>query len=260
MTFVIMAGGTGGHVFPALSVAEVLRGRGHTVTWIGTRQGLEARLVPEAGLDIEWIEIGGVRGKGIATRLKAPFALARGVLQAWRILRRLRPGAVLGMGGFASGPGGLAARLAGFPLLLHEQNTVPGLTNRVLSRLAQRVMEGFPGSFPASRRAEYVGNPVRADIAALPAPAERFAGRNGAPRVLVLGGSQGARILNECLPLALARLGDTLKPEVWHQCGAADVDRVTAAYREQGVSARVTTFISDMAQAYAWADLAVCRA
>ncbi|MGH8372666.1 MAG: undecaprenyldiphospho-muramoylpentapeptide beta-N-acetylglucosaminyltransferase [Gammaproteobacteria bacterium] len=259
-SFVIMAGGTGGHIFPALAVADVLRGRGHAVTWIGTRQGLEAKLVPDAGIPIEWIDVGGVRGKGIATLFKSPFVLARALIQALRILRRLQPAAALGMGGFASGPGGIAARLSGCPLVLHEQNAVPGLTNRMLSHVATRVMEGFPGSFPVARNAEYVGNPVRASITNLPPPAERFANRNGALRLLVIGGSQGARVLNENLPLAIARLNSALRPEVWHQTGTRDVETVTAAYREHGVPARVAAFIDDMAEAYAWADLAVCRA
>ncbi|MGH8369695.1 MAG: undecaprenyldiphospho-muramoylpentapeptide beta-N-acetylglucosaminyltransferase [Gammaproteobacteria bacterium] len=257
---VIMAGGTGGHIFPALAVADVLRGRGHAVTWIGTRQGLEAKLVPDAGIPIEWIEVGGVRGKGLVTLLKSPFILARALLQALRILRRLQPSAALGMGGFASGPGGIAARLSGCPLVLHEQNAVPGLTNRMLSHVATRVMEGFPASFPVARNAEYVGNPVRAEIAALPSPTERFADRNDAARLLVLGGSQGAHVLNETLPLAIARLDTALRPAVWHQTGTRDVEAVTAAYREHGVEARVDAFIDDMAEAYAWADLAVCRA
>lgn len=257
---VIMAGGTGGHIFPALAVADVLRGRGHTVTWIGTRQGLEARLVPDAGIPIEWIDVAGVRGKGVATLFKSPFVLTHALIQALRILHRLKPAAALGMGGFASGPGGIAARLSGCPLVLHEQNAVPGLTNRVLSHVATHVMEGFPGSFPVARQAEYVGNPVRTAIASLPSPAERLANRTGAARLLVLGGSQGARVLNETLPLAIARLDIALRPEVWHQTGARDVDTVTTAYREHGVRARVVAFIEDMAEAYAWADLAVCRA
>lgn len=257
---VIMAGGTGGHIFPALAVADVLRGRGHAVTWIGTRQGLEAKLVPDAGIPIEWIDVGGVRGKGMAAVLKAPFVLLRALTQALRILRRVKPVAALGMGGFASGPGGIAARLSGCPLILHEQNAIPGFTNRMLSHVANCTLEGFPGSFPASIHAEYVGNPVRAAISALPSPAERFANRTGVARLLVMGGSQGARVLNETLPLAIARLDAALRPEVWHQTGARDLDTVTAAYREHDVPARVMAFIDDMAQAYAWADLAVCRA
>ncbi|HET7650660.1 MAG TPA: undecaprenyldiphospho-muramoylpentapeptide beta-N-acetylglucosaminyltransferase [Gammaproteobacteria bacterium] len=260
MMIVIMAGGTGGHIFPALAVADVLRARGHAVTWIGTRQGLEAKLVPGAGIPIEWIEVGGVRGKGAATLLKSPFTVLRAMLQALRILRRIKPRVALGMGGFASGPGGIAARLTGCPLVLHEQNAVPGVTNRILSHFATRVMEGFPGSFSANRNVEYVGNPVRAAIAALPSPATRFAGRDGASRLLILGGSQGARILNEVVPAAVARMDVTSRPEIWHQTGARDVETVAAAYREQNIPARVVAFIDDMAEAYAWADLAVCRA
>ncbi|HEX5339937.1 MAG TPA: undecaprenyldiphospho-muramoylpentapeptide beta-N-acetylglucosaminyltransferase [Gammaproteobacteria bacterium] len=258
-SIVIMAGGTGGHIFPALAVAEVLRSRGHAVTWIGTRDGLEARLVPDAGIPVEWIDVRGVRGKGLAALLKSPFMLVRALLQALRILHRLRPRVALGMGGFVSGPGGIAARLSGCPLVLHEQNAVPGLTNRVLSHIASRVMEGFPGSFPAPRHAEYVGNPVRVGIAALPPPTERFADRSGVSRLLVLGGSRGARVLNATLPLAVARLDAVSRPEVWHQTGVHDVETVAAGYREQGIPARVTAFIDDMAEAYAWADLAVCR-
>lgn len=257
---VIMAGGTGGHIFPALAVADVLRARGHQVTWIGTRQGLEARLVPAAGIPMEWIDVGGVRGKGVFTLLKAPFTLTRALTQALAIFRRLRPTAALGMGGFASGPGGLAARLSGCPLVLHEQNAVPGVTNRILSRLTQHVLEGFPGSFGPGRHARHVGNPVRAAIAALPAPSKRFAGRSGPARLLVIGGSQGARVLNENLPAAVALLklrGATV--EVLHQTGARDLESVQVQYREHHVEARVASFIEDMAAAYAWADLAVCR-
>lgn len=259
MKIVIMAGGTGGHVFPALAVADALRARGHEVTWIGTRSGLEARVVPAAGFPLEWIEVAGLRGKGWRTLLVAPWRVARALGQAWKILRRLRPAVALGMGGFASGPGGLAARLRGCPLVLHEQNAVPGFTNRVLSRVARRVLEGFPGSFAAARRAEYVGNPVRDEILALPAPEQRFAGRDGALRLLVIGGSQGARALNETLPPALAELEVPL-PEIWHQTGTRDVEAVAQAYRERNIPARVAAFIENMAEAYAWADLVVCRA
>lgn len=256
---VIMAGGTGGHVFPALAVADVLRARGHAVTWIGTRQGLEARVVPAAGIPMEWIEMSGVRGKGVGPLLKSPFMLSRALLQALGIFRRLKPAAALGMGGYASAPGGLAARLAGCPLVLHEQNAVPGASNRLLSRLARRVLEGFPGSFPVGRRAEYVGNPVRVAIASLPEPEKRFAGREGPMRLLVIGGSQGARVLNEQVPAALAMLEPGRRPEVLHQTGVQDNRTVEARYREQGIEARVAPFIDDMAAAYGWADLAVCR-
>ncbi len=256
---VIMAGGTGGHIFPALAVADVLRAKGHAVTWIGTRQGMEARLVPAAGIPVEWIDVGGVRGKGLGTLLKTPFTVSRALVQALGIFRRLKPAAALGMGGFASGPGGLAARLAGCPLVLHEQNAVPGVTNRILSRLSRNVLEGFPGSFPLSRHARHVGNPVRAAIAALPPPEQRFAGRSGPLRLLVIGGSQGARVLNENLPAALALLQAKRRPEVLHQTGTKDAESVGARYKELGVEARVAPFIDDMAAAYAWADLAVCR-
>lgn len=256
---VVMAGGTGGHVFPALAVADVLRAKGHAVTWIGTRQGLEARVVPAAGFPVEWVDMGGVRGKGMLTLLKAPFMLSRAMLQALAIFRRLRPAAALGMGGFASAPGGLAARLSGCPLVLHEQNAVPGVTNRMLSHLTCHVLEGFAGSFPARRHAAHVGNPVRRAIAALPPPEKRFAGRSGAARLLILGGSQGARVLNEQVPPAVALLSAAKRPEVWHQTGTADAEAVTSRYRDVGVTAKVTAFIDDMAAAYAWADLVVCR-
>lgn len=255
---VIMAGGTGGHVFPALAVADVLRARGHHVTWIGTRQGLEARIVPAAGIPMEWIDVGGVRGKGAGALLRSPFVLSRALLQALSVFRRLRPAAALGMGGFASGPGGIAARLAGCPLVVHEQNAVPGVTNRILSHMSRHVLEGFPGSFPARRRARYVGNPVRAVITALPPPEKRFAGRAGPMRLLIIGGSQGARVLNQNVPAAIAQLSSG-SVEVLHQTGVKDAEAVSTLYREHHVEARVTPFIDDMAAAYAWADLAVCR-
>jgi len=258
--FVVMAGGTGGHIFPALAVADVLRSRGHSVTWIGTRQGLEARLVPAAGYPMEWIDVGGMRGKGLGTWLKSPFVLSHALTQSMSIFRRLKPAAALGMGGFASGPGGIAARLTGCPLVLHEQNAVPGLTNRVLSRVTKNVLEGFPGAFGPGRHAEHVGNPVRGAIAALPVPEQRFAKRKGQPHLLVIGGSQGAHSLNENLPAAIAELSKRRRPEILHQTGAKDVEQVTARYAGLGVEAKVTAFIDDMAAAYAWADLAVCRA
>ncbi|HEV2110510.1 MAG TPA: undecaprenyldiphospho-muramoylpentapeptide beta-N-acetylglucosaminyltransferase, partial [Gammaproteobacteria bacterium] len=246
------------HVFPALAVADVLRARGYMVTWIGTRQGLEARVVPAAGIPMEWIDVGGVRGKGAGALLKTPLMLSRALLQAMAVFRRLKPAAALGMGGFASGPGGVAARLTGCPLVVHEQNAVPGVTNRILGRMSRHVLEGFPGSFSARRHARYVGNPVRAAIAALPPPEKRFAGRSGARRLLVIGGSQGARVLNLNAPAAVAGL-EAGSVEVLHQTGVRDAEAVTTLYREHQVEARVTPFIDDMAAAYAWADLAVCR-
>ena len=260
MKVVIMAGGTGGHVFPALAVAEVLRARGHQLAWMGTQTGLEARVAASAGIPMECIRVGGVRGKGMLTLLKAPYTLMNAIAQARAIFRRFKPQVALGMGGYTSGPGGLAARLLGCPLVLHEQNAVPGMTNRVLSHVATQVLEGFPGSFVASRHARTVGNPVRSAIAQLPVPEVRFAKRSGRGRLLVIGGSQGARVLNNNVPLTLAQSDTALRPEVWHQSGVRDVDQVMQAYCNHGIAARVTPFIKDMAAAYDWADLVLCRA
>jgi UDP-N-acetylglucosamine--N-acetylmuramyl-(pentapeptide) pyrophosphoryl-undecaprenol N-acetylglucosamine transferase len=256
----VMAGGTGGHVFPALAVASLLRDQGMEVFWIGTRKGMEARLVPAQGIPMEWLTIEGLRGKSARALLTAPWRLLVALREAHGILRRRRPSVVLGMGGFASGPGGLMARLLRLPLVIQEQNRVPGLTNRWLARIADRVFEAFPGSFPRSRRAVVCGNPVRAEIAAIPAPAERMAARSGPRRLLVLGGSLGARVLNETVPNAVATLPEELRPEILHQAGELTVETARTAYREAEVNARVTPFIDDMATAYAWADLAVCRA
>ncbi|WP_295405463.1 undecaprenyldiphospho-muramoylpentapeptide beta-N-acetylglucosaminyltransferase [uncultured Thiocystis sp.] len=256
----VMAGGTGGHVFPALAVAERLRASGAEVFWIGTRQGMESRLVPEHGFEIEWIRIEGLRGKGLGQRLRAPFKLAGALWQARAILRRRRPSLVLGMGGFASGPGGLTARAMGLPLVIHEQNFVPGMTNQWLARVATAVFEAFPGSFPDDRCAVATGNPVRQSILDLPPPRERLSGRSGAARLLVLGGSLGAQVLNEMLPAALAAMPAGARPEVRHQAGERTLETARDAYRLAGVEAEIMPFISDMADAYAWADLVVCRA
>ncbi|WP_295881322.1 undecaprenyldiphospho-muramoylpentapeptide beta-N-acetylglucosaminyltransferase [uncultured Thiohalocapsa sp.] len=255
-----MAGGTGGHVFPALAVAEVLRARGAEVFWIGTRAGLEARLVPAHGFAMEYVGIQGVRGKGLKALLTAPFKLAAAVREAAGILKRRGAQTVLGMGGFVAGPGGLAAKLQGRALVIQEQNSVPGMTNLWLSRVADRVFEAFPGSFPGARRAIDSGNPVRADIAALPPPAARLVGRSGPPRLLVVGGSLGAKALNETVPAALALLAPDARPLVRHQAGEKTLDIARTAYAAAGVEAEVTPFIDDMAAAYAWADLLVCRA
>lgn len=261
----IMAGGTGGHVFPALAVAERLRDQGMRVFWIGTRRGMEARLVPEHGFEMEWIRIEGLRGKGLAQLLRAPLRLALALGQAWRILRRRRPSVVLGMGGFASGPGGLAARSQGIPLVIHEQNFVPGMTNQWLARVATRVFEAFPGSFPEARGAVACGNPVRQGIVELAPPRERLASRvaEGSlepPRLLVLGGSLGAQVLNELVPRAVAALPPARRPRVRHQAGERTLSAARDAYQGAGVEVEVTAFIEDMAEAYGWADLAVCRA
>ncbi len=257
----IMAGGTGGHVFPGLAVADVLRERAQPVVWLGTRRGIEARLVPAAGIDIEWISIAGVRGAGVLSWLAAPFRLSVALIQALAVLRRRQPSAVLGLGGFVAGPGGVAAWLTRRPLVVHEQNAVAGTTNRYLARLASRVFEAFPNSFPGDVAAELVGNPVRRAIAALAPPQERFRDRPvDAPlRLLVIGGSQGARILNHTLPEALALLAPEQRPLVWHQGGATH-EEAAQRYERLQVAARLEPFIDDMASAYAWADLVLCRA
>ena len=255
----IMAGGTGGHVFPALAVAAELSARGVAVAWLGTRRGLEARVVPAAGYPLETMRVSGLRGKGVLRLLLAPFMLIVALWQALLIQLRLRPCAVLGMGGFASGPGGVIAWLLRRPLLIHEQNSVAGMTNRWLLPFARTVMEAFPGSLPAKHHPVHTGNPVRAGITQLPAPAERFAARSGALRVLVIGGSLGARALNETVPAAVQQLAAGHSLLVHHQTGKADEAAVQAAYAAQGVDARVEAFVEDMAAAYAWADVVICR-
>jgi UDP-N-acetylglucosamine--N-acetylmuramyl-(pentapeptide) pyrophosphoryl-undecaprenol N-acetylglucosamine transferase len=254
----ILAGGTGGHIFPGLAVAKVLRARGVPVVWLGAVGKMETRLVPEHGIEIDAIAIAGLRGKGTLALLGAPLRVLRAIRAAGFVLRKRQPRAVVSFGGFAAGPGGIAARLMQLPLIVHEQNRAPGMTNKVLARVARRVLAGFPGSF-AGQREEAVGNPVREEIAALPAPAERFAARGDTVRLLVLGGSQGARALNSALPAALAALGRH-DVEVRHQCGEALRGEAEAAYAQAGVAASVEPFIADMAAAYAWADLVVCRA
>ena len=255
----IMAGGTGGHVFPALATARVLRERGWSIVWLGTQRGIEARLVPAQGIPVEWLSVSGLRGKGLLTLAAAPFRLALALVQALRAVHRHAPQVVLGAGGFASGPGGVAAWMLGRPLVVHEQNAVAGLTNRVLARLAKRVLEGFPDSFGRGVRAERVGNPVRPEIVAIAPPARRYAGREGRARLLVFGGSQGSQRLNAVVPAALGELPAELRPEVLHQTGAKGLDDTLRAYRTRGVDADVRAFIDDMASAYGWADLAVCR-
>ncbi len=249
----VMAGGTGGHVFPAIAVAQYLQQQGWDICWLGTQDRMEAQLVPKHGFPIEFIQISGVRGKGVLALLKAPFAVFRAVLQARKIIRKQAPDAVLGMGGYVSGPGGIAAKLCGVPVILHEQNAVAGLTNVCLAKIAKRVLQAFPTAFP---NAEVVGNPVRQDLFAMPSPEQRFAGRNGKLRLLVVGGSQGARVLNQTVPQVVARLADKL--EVRHQVGKGSVENVTALYPPDA-DVQLTEFIDDMAQAYGWADIVICR-
>ena len=256
----VMAGGTGGHVFPALAVAEELRARGMDAFWLGTPDSFEAGVVPGRGFTMEWISIQGLRGKGWLRWLAAPFKIAAAMLQALRVVRRRRPQLVLGRGGCVTGPGGLGARILGIPLVIHEQNAVPGMTNKWLARIADRVLEAFPGSFGAATGALVTGNPVRGEIAAITAPEQRMAGREGPLRLLVLGGSQGAQALNKTLPQALAQLPLPQRPQVRHQAGGRRWQEAADAYAEAAVNADVDPFISDMASAYAWADLVICRA
>ncbi len=256
----VAAGGTGGHVFPALAVAKHLLAQGVEVVWLGTRHGLEARVVPDAGIPIHWVSIGGLRGKGKGTWLLAPARLCLALAQALVIMLRTHPSAVLGMGGFVAGPAGLAAWLLRKPLLVHEQNALPGLTNRWLAPLATQVLEAFPNTFAKRYGAAVTGNPVRAQIAALPPPAERLNPREEPIRLLVLGGSQGAQIFNEVVPAAVALLDVHDRPTVWHQTGVQHIAQARRRYQGCGVVARLAPFIDDMAEAYGWADLVLCRA
>lgn len=253
----IMAGGTGGHVFPALACAREFQARGYTVHWLGTPRGIENELVPAAGLQLHLINVTGLRGKGRLSLLKAPFMLLKALLQARKVVRELKPVCVVGFGGYVTGPGGLAARLAGVPLIIHEQNAVAGTANRSLASFAARVCEAFPQTFAASAKRRTTGNPVRAELF-FETPRQALVGRK--PRLLVLGGSLGAEPLNKLLPEALAQVPAELRPEVFHQAGRKHDEVTTERYRAAGVEAQVAPFIKDMAQAYGWADLVVCRA
>jgi UDP-N-acetylglucosamine--N-acetylmuramyl-(pentapeptide) pyrophosphoryl-undecaprenol N-acetylglucosamine transferase len=256
----IMAGGTGGHVFPALALARLLREQSFEVVWLGTSRGLEARVIPAEGILLERLSVGGLRGKGALTWLAAPFRLLVALAQALSVMWRHQPLIVVGLGGFVSGPGGIAAWLTRHPLVIHEQNAIAGFTNRCLSHLARQVLEAFPGSFGRDVHARVIGNPVRRDISALPPPAVRFAGRTGPIRILVIGGSQGATRLNAVVPFALKRLSGWLAFDVRHQAGERWIDAGRASYAQAGVRADVRPFIEDMGEAYGWADLVICRA
>lgn len=259
-TMLIMAGGTGGHIFPALAVADALRDRGWTVVWLGARGGMEERLVPPRGYATVWIRFGGVRGKGWLRKLLLPAALLVAFWQSAAAIFRHRPDVVLGMGGYAAFPGGMMAALLGKPLVIHEQNAIPGMANRVLAGVADRVLAAFPDAFNGRVDVIWSGNPVRADIIRLAPPEARFAHRSGPLRVLVVGGSLGAKALNETVPQALALLVTGERPVVAHQAGAAHVEALRSAYRAAGVDAEVIAFIDDMAARYGEADLIICRA
>jgi UDP-N-acetylglucosamine--N-acetylmuramyl-(pentapeptide) pyrophosphoryl-undecaprenol N-acetylglucosamine transferase len=256
-TVLVMAGGTGGHIFPGIAIAQCLRGRGWDVVWLGHPDGMEARLVPQRGYRMEWLRFGALRGKGMLRKLMLPFNLARACWQAWKILSRVRPDVVVGLGGYVTFPAGFMAVLTGRPLVLHEQNSIAGLANKVLGRFAASVLSGFPGALPEAR---WVGNPVREEIVAVAPPAMRFEGRDGPLRLLVVGGSLGATAFNDVVPRALAMISAERRPTVVHQAGEKQIDTLRAAYAAVGVEGDLRPFIEDMAAAYADADLVLCRA
>ncbi|NUT12940.1 MAG: undecaprenyldiphospho-muramoylpentapeptide beta-N-acetylglucosaminyltransferase [Cupriavidus sp.] len=256
-TLLVMAGGTGGHVFPGLAVAQALRAQGWNVVWLGNRTGMEATLVPKHDIPMEFIQFGGLRGKGLLTKFLLPLNLLRAFWQSLAALRRVRPSVVLGMGGYITFPAGMMASLLGRPLVLHEQNSIAGLANKVLARVADRVLCAFPDALPGG---EWTGNPVRAELAQLDAPEARYDRRDGPLRLLVVGGSLGAAALNEVVPRAIALLPQDQRPMVTHQAGAKQIDTLRANYAAAQVPAQTLPFIDDMARAYADADLVICRA
>lgn len=258
--FLMMAGGTGGHVFPALATARALQQRGHEVHWLGASGGMEERLIGDTDIPLSLIHISGLRGKGKLALLLAPFRLMRALGEAYTHLRRIRPDCVVGMGGFVTGPGGIAAWLMRKPLVIHEQNAIAGMTNRWLTRFSETVLEAFPDSFGDQTVTRCTGNPVRGEVASMDAPEQRLAGRSGRLRLLVIGGSLGAQVFNQQLPRALALMPEADRPDVRHQCGEKNLEAARAAYDEAGVSASIEPFIRDMAEAYGWADLVICRA
>jgi len=255
-TLLVMAGGTGGHVFPGLAVADLLKSRGWNVVWMGNPDGMEAKLVPSRGYEMAWVRFGALRGKGLLRKLLLPVALLSGFWQALREIRRIRPDVVLGMGGYISFPGGMMAVLAGCPLVVHEQNSIAGLANRVLSKVATRVVCGFPDALPKST---WLGNPVRTEISQLPDRAERITDESQPLHLLVLGGSLGATALNEMVPKGLGLLPEDERPQVVHQAGERHIEQLQRNYEEAGVKAHCVAFIDDMAGAYEWADLVICR-
>ena len=256
-SIMIMAGGTGGHIFPALAVADVLRTQGWQVTWLGAPNSMEAELVPKHGYEVAWVRFSGLRGNGIVRKLMLPFNLLIALWQSAVAMFRYRPDVVLGMGGYITFPGGVIAALLRKPLVIHEQNSVAGLSNKALARLASKVLSGFPDVL---RDAEWCGNPVRENIAALPRPEQRYKERSGVLNVLVVGGSLGAKALNECMPQALFCMPQEVEPKVIHQAGKKNFEEVKALYLEAGITAEVKPFLDDMAHYYAWADVVICRA
>jgi len=265
LSVLIMAGGTGGHVFPALAVANELRNRGAVIHWLGTARGIEMRLVPAANIPLHLINIEGVRGRGLVGLIKAPFLIAYAVIQAFMIIRNIKPDVVVGFGGFASGPGGVAAKLSATPLIIHEQNAIAGTTNRLLAKIATKVLAAFPDAFSKTniKQEVVVGNPVREQIKNLSSVTVRYSQRMQQQlplQVLVVGGSLGAKAINELIPAALAEMPRHLRPVIRHQTGKNHAQATTALYMQHQVDATIEEFIDDMAAAYAWADLVICRA
>lgn len=260
-TIMIMAGGTGGHVFPGLAVARSMQANGWRIVWLGTRNGMEAALVPQHGFSIELINFSGLRGKKLSSYLLLPWKLAQACWQSFRILRRQQPQVVLGMGGYPALPGGIMAVLLEKPLLIHEQNRIAGLTNKILAKIADRILLAFPGALTSpENKTRVTGNPVRTEIARLPSPETRYAHRTGNLHILVVGGSLGAQVLNTVLPQALSMIPEDQRPYVTHQSGKAHLDALQQAYADHGVTGNLVAFIENMAAHYQDCDLVICRA
>lgn len=253
----IMAGGTGGHVFPALAVANALQQQGVIIHWLGTQSGIEADLIPAAGIEIHYLSIKGLRGKGVVGLLAAPFKIVKAVIQAKKVINKIKPKIVVGFGGYVTGPGGVAAKIAGVPLVIHEQNAIAGLTNTLLAKISNKVLQAFPNTL---KKAKTVGNPVRSNLTDLPAPSERIKTDSNELKVLVVGGSLGAVAVNNMVLAAMQTIAPEKRPKLWHQVGKHNIETMQRAYAQAGVQAQVVAFIDDMAAAYEWADLVICRA
>ena len=257
----IMAGGTGGHVFPALAVAKILQQQQVSISWLGTRKGIESELIPEQGIELHYLNVEGLRGRGLLALFRAPFKLLASIFQACSALKKFNPSVVLGMGGFVSGPGAIAAKLRGIPLVIHEQNSVAGTTNKLSAKIATRVMQGFPDTLS---QGEHCGNPVRYEIEVIKPPVERFANRQGAMRLLILGGSRGALAINQLIPQALAKIDPQQRPEILHQVGGQHLQKTQVLYQAEGLdiskeTIQLVSFIDRMEEAYEWADFVICR-
>lgn len=259
-TIIIMAGGTGGHVYPAIAVADVLKLNGFNIVWVGNKNSFEAEVVPNAGYEIEYITISGIRGTKFSKLISIPFKITSSVLQAIKIFRKYKPVSVLGMGGYVSGPGAIACKILHIPLIIHEQNSIPGFTNRILSRFATLVLVAFPEAFSGNIKAIYTGNPIRESISRLPEPNIRYAEHADNIKLLVLGGSLGAKYLNENIPASLSFLSEGQKIDIWHQAGKGKHIETKNAYKQKNIKAKVDEFIIDMDLAYLWADIVICRA